>query len=307
MARRRLTLKRIDPWSALKFGFVANLSLLAIFLLGFGVVWFFVRQLGLVEKVCEVARTVGFVRCGINGVNLFRSLLLLGSLGVVVQTGLVVFAAFLYNLIADLAGGLTFTFRDDSPSQRWQATGPARATRQGPDRPRRTAGAGTGVAGGPVGGSGPVAPPAAPPGAATRGGRASPAREPRSPVRGGVPGSGGGARPGGPQGLSSGAPPAVERGGGDRGRRSGRPIPGAWPEPRRAPEGGTGSSGAGPARGSVGGPAGREGRPGPGGEDRRDGPDDPDVEEDAGSPPDEEGPEEPVYDDLFGSRRPPQG
>jgi DNA gyrase/topoisomerase IV subunit A len=36
-------------------------------------------------------------------------------LGVVVQTGLVVFFAFLANLISDLTGGLRFTFADDRP------------------------------------------------------------------------------------------------------------------------------------------------------------------------------------------------
>jgi hypothetical protein len=115
VVRRRLTLKRIDPWSVLKFGFVANLSLLAIGLLGAGVIWFFVQRLQLIAKVCEIATEMGFVACGVNGGNLFRALFLLGLLGVVIQTGLVVFLAFLYNLIADLVGGLSFSFVDDTP------------------------------------------------------------------------------------------------------------------------------------------------------------------------------------------------
>jgi hypothetical protein len=140
VARRRLTLKRIDPWSVLKFGFVANLALLAIWLLGAGVIWFFVRQLGLIEKVCEIASDVGFVECGVNGGNLFRALLLLGLLGTVVQTGLVVFLAFLHNLIADLVGGVGFTFTEEggtapAPASRSLAgasTTPARTRRQEP-------------------------------------------------------------------------------------------------------------------------------------------------------------------------------
>lgn len=114
MVRRRLTLKRIDPWSVLKFGFVANLSLLAIWLLGGAVMWFFVRRLQLIEKVCSIATDVGFTSCGVNGGNLFRAMLLLGVLGVVIMTGLVVFFAFLANLIAELTGGLSFTFADDT-------------------------------------------------------------------------------------------------------------------------------------------------------------------------------------------------
>lgn len=114
MVRRRLTLKRIDPWSVLKFGFVANLSLLAIWLLGGLVMWFFVRRLRLIEKVCDIALDVGFTSCGVNGGNLFRAMLLLGLLGVVIQTGLVVFFAFLANLITEVTGGLSFTFADDT-------------------------------------------------------------------------------------------------------------------------------------------------------------------------------------------------
>ncbi len=115
MVRRRLTLKRIDPWSVLKFGFVSNLTLLAIGMLGGMVIWFFVRRLELIEKVCGMAFEVGFSNCSVDGGNLFRALLLLGILGVVVQTGLIVFFAFLANLISDLTGGLKFTFTDDTP------------------------------------------------------------------------------------------------------------------------------------------------------------------------------------------------
>lgn len=122
MVRRRMTLKRIDPWSVLKVGFVANLALLAIGLLGGAVVWFFIRRLELIEKVCGMALEVGFSSCSVDGGNLFRAFLLLGLLWVVVQTGLLVFWAFLANLISDLTGGLKFTFQDDS------ATGTTRTT-----------------------------------------------------------------------------------------------------------------------------------------------------------------------------------
>ncbi|MBW3577234.1 MAG: DUF3566 domain-containing protein [Actinobacteria bacterium] len=106
MVRRKMTVRRIDPWSVLKFGAIINACILVIALLGFGLVWFLIRQLGIIEQACQLATDVGFEECGINGGNLFRMLLLVGILGVIIATGLVVLFTFLYNLIADLIGGI---------------------------------------------------------------------------------------------------------------------------------------------------------------------------------------------------------
>lgn len=113
MARRRMTLRRIDPWSVLKFGAVVNACLLVIALLGFGILWFAIRQLGVIDQACDLATDVGFESCAINGGNLFRYLVLLGLLWVVIQTGLLVFFAFLHNLIADLVGGVEITLSEE--------------------------------------------------------------------------------------------------------------------------------------------------------------------------------------------------
>ena len=107
MARRRMTVKRLDPWSVLKFGAVANIVLFAILMLVAGIIWFIVDRLQLVDQICGIATDVGFTSCGINAPNLFRALSLLGGMGVVVFTAVLVFAAFLYTLISDLTGGLT--------------------------------------------------------------------------------------------------------------------------------------------------------------------------------------------------------
>jgi hypothetical protein len=106
VVRRRLTIKRIDPWSVLKFGAVINVVLLAIFLLVSAVVWFIIDRLQLVDQACAIATDVGFTACGVDAGNLFRALSLLGALWVIVQTAVFVFFAFLHNLIADLTGGL---------------------------------------------------------------------------------------------------------------------------------------------------------------------------------------------------------
>jgi hypothetical protein len=115
VARRRMAIKRLDPWSVLKFGAVANLVLLAIFLLVMGVVWFIVDRLELVEQACEIALEVGFSSCAVEASGLFQALLLLGLLWAVIQTAVLVFLAFLHNLIADLTGGLVLGVVDDTP------------------------------------------------------------------------------------------------------------------------------------------------------------------------------------------------
>jgi hypothetical protein len=122
VARRRLTVKRIDPWSVLKFGFLANIVLLVIFMMIMGVVWFIIDRLQIVDQICGIATDVGFTQCGINAPNLFRSLILLGLLWVVVQTAVLVFFAFLYNLISDLVGGVGMTIIDDTTPTRATST-----------------------------------------------------------------------------------------------------------------------------------------------------------------------------------------
>lgn len=115
MVRRRLTLKRIDPWSVLKFGFVANVVLLVMFLLVAMVVWFIIDRLAIVDQLCDIALDVGFTQCGVDFGNLFRALVLLGLLWVVVQTAVLVFFSFVHNLLADLTGGLAVTVNDTTP------------------------------------------------------------------------------------------------------------------------------------------------------------------------------------------------
>jgi hypothetical protein len=112
VSRRRLTIKRIDPWSVLKVGAVVNLCIWAIVLIGFGVLWFFVLQLGLVERACDVATRVSELDCSVSGTGIFRSLVLLGFIGAIIQTGLFVVAAFLYNTISQMVGGLQFIVQE---------------------------------------------------------------------------------------------------------------------------------------------------------------------------------------------------
>jgi hypothetical protein len=149
VVRRRMTIKRLDPWSMLKFGAVASVVTFAIAMLVAGVIWFIIDRLQLVDQICGIAIDVGFTSCGVESGNVFRALALLGGMGVIVLTAVLVFSAFLYNLIADLTGGLTIgvleetapPVRSAAASQQTPTTSgmtrqpPARTPSPGPVRP----------------------------------------------------------------------------------------------------------------------------------------------------------------------------
>ena len=115
MARRRMVLRRIDPFSVLKFGAVANLAVAAI---GFVALTILLRALlgsGLVAQICGIASDVGFLECGLESGRITRLLAVLAVVWAVVQTALLVLLAFLHNLIADLTGGIVVTMEVETP------------------------------------------------------------------------------------------------------------------------------------------------------------------------------------------------
>jgi hypothetical protein len=115
MARRRMVLRTIDPFSVLKFGLVANVALAAIGVLAGTLVIRAVVGAGLVEQVCGIAEDVGFLTCDLDPGRWARQLLLLGLVWAVVQTVLGVLLAVLYNLIAGITGGIGVVMEVEGP------------------------------------------------------------------------------------------------------------------------------------------------------------------------------------------------
>jgi len=116
VARRRMVIRRIDPFSVLKFGAVAHLAIAAIGFVALTIVVRAVLSSGLVEEVCQIASDVGFMDCGVDQGGVTRLLALLAVVWAVVQTALVVLLAFLHNLIADLTGGIEVTMDVETPA-----------------------------------------------------------------------------------------------------------------------------------------------------------------------------------------------
>ncbi len=111
-ARRKVTVRRVSAWSVLKLSLVFYFCLLLVVMVGLMVLWSLVVRLGLVQALTDLAIEYG-AAVSINGGNLARVIFLFGLVNVVLWSGINVFLAFLYNLIADLVGGLRLTLAED--------------------------------------------------------------------------------------------------------------------------------------------------------------------------------------------------
>jgi len=103
---RRYTLKRIEPWSVLKFGSIVGIVLFVILTLTVAFVWSILSSFDLVNRGCDVALDVGFASCDITAAVVFRAAALIAGLIAVVHTAVLLFGTFLFNLIAELTGGI---------------------------------------------------------------------------------------------------------------------------------------------------------------------------------------------------------
>lgn len=110
--RRRVVIRKVDPWSVLKLSLIFYLCVLLVVMLGLMVFWAVVNQLGIVDQVISFLDDLQLV-VTIEGGAIARAIFLIGLLNVILWSGINVFLAFLYNLLADLVGGLRVTLADD--------------------------------------------------------------------------------------------------------------------------------------------------------------------------------------------------
>jgi hypothetical protein len=85
-------------------------------MLGLSVFWTAVNRVGLAETLLAFLEDFG-TEVRIDGVAIARAIFLLGLLNVVLWSGINVFLSFLYNLVADLVGGLRITVGDQDEAQ----------------------------------------------------------------------------------------------------------------------------------------------------------------------------------------------
>jgi Transmembrane domain of unknown function (DUF3566) len=103
--RARLVLRRLDPWSVLKFSLLFYLCLMLVGLLVFAVIWFVLVNMGVFEEISKFAGNFN-INVAFPAGKVFRWYILLGLLGVVLWSIVTVLATLLFNLINDITGGI---------------------------------------------------------------------------------------------------------------------------------------------------------------------------------------------------------
>jgi len=117
--RARLYLKRVDPWSVMKFSFAVSFVLFIVALVATAVLYIALDSMGVVGSVNKaLSEMVGATGGDIK--NTFRitakgtivGAALLGLVNVVLFTALATLSAFIYNVCSDLVGGIELTLAE---------------------------------------------------------------------------------------------------------------------------------------------------------------------------------------------------
>ncbi|NLU78039.1 DUF3566 domain-containing protein [Micromonospora sp. HNM0581] len=117
--RARLNLKRIDPWSVMKFAFAVSVVLFIVIVVATSVLYLALDAMGVFASVNDSLgdlvnagggqSTDGFQ---ITAGGVIFSSALIGLVNVVLFTALATLGAFVYNVCADLVGGIELTLAE---------------------------------------------------------------------------------------------------------------------------------------------------------------------------------------------------
>ncbi|TDB99374.1 DUF3566 domain-containing protein [Micromonospora fluostatini] len=116
--RARLNLKRIDPWSVMKFAFAVSVVLFIVVVVATSVLYLALDAMGVFQSVNDSLTDLvsasggqsGGFQITARGVILTSALV--GLVNVVLFTALATLGAFVYNVCADLVGGVELTLAE---------------------------------------------------------------------------------------------------------------------------------------------------------------------------------------------------
>ncbi|HEY0485626.1 MAG TPA: DUF3566 domain-containing protein [Mycobacteriales bacterium] len=117
--RARLQLRRIDPWSVMKFSFAVSLVLFVVLVVATSVLYVVLDGMGVFSSINDTVRqfTAGGDGSGGSGLTIDAKGVIggaaaLGILNTVLFTAVTTLAAFIYNVCADLVGGIEVTLAE---------------------------------------------------------------------------------------------------------------------------------------------------------------------------------------------------
>ncbi|MGW5669759.1 DUF3566 domain-containing protein [Micromonospora sp. NPDC003776] len=116
--RARLNLKRIDPWSVMKFAFAVSVVLFIVVVVATSVLYLALDAMGVFKSVnaslTDLVNAGGQAGGGfrITAKGVILSSALIGLVNVVLFTALATLGAFVYNVCADLVGGIELTLAE---------------------------------------------------------------------------------------------------------------------------------------------------------------------------------------------------
>lgn len=116
--RASLQVKRVDPWSVLKLAFVLSVALFFVWMVAVGVLYGVLDGMGVWDKLngtyTEFAANTSTGGSGplITASRVFGIAAAIGAVNIILITALATVGAFVYNVSADLAGGLEVTLAE---------------------------------------------------------------------------------------------------------------------------------------------------------------------------------------------------
>ncbi|MEV0659879.1 DUF3566 domain-containing protein [Actinomadura luteofluorescens] len=120
--KAQLQLARLEPWSVMKFSFVMSLVCFVVLLVAVIVLYVILSGLGVFDAISdtvnsltkEQGETTGGVDAGswFSFVRVFGYTVLVGALNVLLITALSTVGSVIYNLAADLVGGVEVTLKE---------------------------------------------------------------------------------------------------------------------------------------------------------------------------------------------------
>jgi hypothetical protein len=121
--KAHLVLRRVEPWSAMKFSFVVSLVCFVVLFVAVAVLYGVLSALGVFDSVVDLVNQLGQGEGGQNSipidiaswfepVRILGYTALIGAVNVVLITALATLGSVIYNIASDLVGGVEVTFSE---------------------------------------------------------------------------------------------------------------------------------------------------------------------------------------------------